>query len=100
MAHISDTQGMATGMMKEMMGPGKMNSKMMKAMMGPGEIMGSGTGREATRGTAKIVVVAIGSGAKQSFFGKLIQNPVVLIGAGIVAGYLIHKYRKEIISEK
>lgn len=29
---------------------------------------------------------------------KLVKNPVVVFSLGIAAGFLIHKYRKEIIS--
>ncbi len=88
MAHINNKQGMAAGMMKEMMGPGKMSPEMMKGMMGPG------MAREA----AKVVVIS--TGPRHSFFGRLIRNPVVLIGLGIATGYLIHKYRKDIVSSQ
>jgi len=30
--------------------------------------------------------------------GKLIQNPFVLFGLGFAAGFMVHKYRKEIIA--
>lgn len=88
MAHINNKQGMAAGMMKEMMGRGNMSPDMMKGMMGPG------MGKEA----AKIVVVSTGS--SHGFFGRLIRNPAVLIGLGIATGYLIHKYRKDIVSSQ
>jgi hypothetical protein len=29
---------------------------------------------------------------------KLVKNPVVVFGLGVVTGYLVYKYRKEIIS--
>ncbi len=29
--------------------------------------------------------------------GVLLRNPLLLIGAGLVAGYLVHKYEKEIV---
>lgn len=29
--------------------------------------------------------------------GVLLRNPLLMIGAGLVAGYLIHKYEKEIV---
>lgn len=92
---------MESGMMKEMMGPGDMmGSEMMQGMMGPGGMMGHGMGKEAAKGTVKVVVATAGRQARHGFFGRLVRNPVVLLGTGIVAGYLIHKYRKEILTEK
>ena len=29
---------------------------------------------------------------------KLVKNPIFLVGVGVVAGYCVHKYRKEIIA--
>jgi hypothetical protein len=33
-----------------------------------------------------------------SVLGKVLKHPLVLLGVGFAVGYLIHKYRKEIIS--
>lgn len=94
MAHLNNKQGMAVGMMKEMMGPGKIGPGMMSPEMMK-NMMGSGMGRE----TANVIVVTAGTGSSHGFLARLIRNPAVLIGLGIATGYLIHKYRKEIVSD-
>lgn len=35
----------------------------------------------------------------RTLVGRLARNPAVLFGLGFVAGYLAHKYRKQIIAE-
>ena len=60
--------------------------------------MGSGMGREVARGTTKIVVISGSSKAGNRVIGKLVRHPLIIIGLGFAAGYLIHKYRNEIIS--
>lgn len=32
------------------------------------------------------------------FMSKIVKNPVVVFGLGVVAGYMVYKYRKEIIA--
>lgn len=44
-------------------------------------------------GVVVTTIVETGKGA----VGMLAKNPLVVLGAGIVAGYFAHKYRKEII---
>jgi hypothetical protein len=41
--------------------------------------------------------VTASSNTGKSIIRKLAKNPWVLFGAGLAVGYLIHKYRKEII---
>jgi hypothetical protein len=43
-----------------------------------------------------IVSATLGVGGK--VMSKLVKNPVVAFGMGVVAGYFVYKYRKEIIS--
>ena len=115
MAHIHNKPGAAPHMMgmgSEMMkmGPGMMD--MSKGMMGPGAMaMGSEMmkmpmsmmqmgGGATARKTAKVVVATGSNHAGRGFIGRLIRNPVVILGLGIAAGVVIYKYRNEIISKK
>ncbi len=43
---------------------------------------------------------AMSTGAKSEglIINKIAKHPLLILGAGIVAGYLAHKYRKEIIN--
>ena len=43
-----------------------------------------------------MVSATVHSGGK--FMSKVVKHPAVVFGLGMVAGYLIYKYRKEIIS--
>ncbi|MCC7311994.1 MAG: hypothetical protein IT510_12195 [Sulfuritalea sp.] len=44
------------------------------------------------------VLAATGFAAGRGLLGGvLLRNPLLLIGAGLVAGYLVHKYEKEIV---
>ncbi|MDD5274723.1 MAG: hypothetical protein PHR16_01420 [Methylovulum sp.] len=45
-------------------------------------------------GVAATVIVQTGGG----IINTLAKNPLVTFGAGIIAGYFTHKYRKEIIA--
>lgn len=45
-------------------------------------------------GVAATVIVQTGGGIIKT----LSKNPLVTFGAGVIAGYLTHKYRKEIIA--
>lgn len=102
MAHITNKQGVASSMMK--MSPEMMEGMMGSEMMGMGSdmmkgMMGSGMGNRAARETAKVVIVTGGSRARQGILGRLIRNPLVLVGLGFAAGYMIYEYRKDIVSE-
>jgi hypothetical protein len=50
--------------------------------------------KQILKGT--IVSSTLGVGGK--VMSKLVRNPVVVFGLGVVAGYFVYKYRKEIIS--
>lgn len=44
------------------------------------------------------VMAATGYAAGRGLLGGiLLRNPLLLFGAGLVAGYLVHKYEKEIV---
>ena len=40
--------------------------------------------------------VTVHSGGK--LMGKVVKHPAIIFGLGVVAGYFVYKYRKEIIS--
>jgi hypothetical protein len=68
--------------------------KQMPHMMGSG--MGSMVGNPLTHGA---MLASAGFAAGRGLIGaSLLRNPFVLVGAGLVAGYLIHKYEKEIVA--
>jgi hypothetical protein len=74
------------------------------AGMGMGGMVGSGMGMGTmmspgaiTSGVATGAVVTASSAAGRSLFGRLLTHPLVVFGAGLAIGYLIHKYREEII---
>lgn len=111
--------------MKQMMGSGMggMMGSGMGGMMGPmmeqggmGEMMGSGMGmmgpmmqrgsdmaammgsRAVTAGVATgAAVTASSTAAGHSLLRRIVTHPLVLFGAGLAVGYLIHKYREEIL---
>lgn len=69
--------------------------KQMPHMMG-GSPMGSMVGNPLAHGA---MLASAGFAAGRGLIGaSLLRNPFVLVGAGIVAGYLIHKYEKEIVA--
>lgn len=47
---------------------------------------------------AKGTIVSATLGLGGNMVGKLVKNPVVVFGLGVVAGYFTYKYRKQIIS--
>ncbi|MEQ1635631.1 MAG: hypothetical protein ABL903_02995 [Methylococcales bacterium] len=51
--------------------------------------------KQIVKGT--IVSATLGVGGK--VMSKLVKYPVVVFGMGVVAGYFVYKYRKEIISK-
>jgi hypothetical protein len=68
--------------------------KRMPHMMGQG--MSGGMGNPLTHGA---MLASAGFAAGRGLVGfSLLRNPFVLVGAGLVAGYLIHKYEKEIVA--
>lgn len=46
------------------------------------------------KGTIMSTTLGLGG----NIMSKLVKNPIVVFGAGVVAGYFVYKYRKEIIS--
>ncbi|MCK6396567.1 MAG: hypothetical protein L6Q67_23145, partial [Zoogloea sp.] len=58
-------------------------------------MMGGMMGSPMTQGA---MMAATGFAAGRGLLGGvLLRNPLLLIGAGLVAGYLVHKYEKEIV---
>jgi len=51
-------------------------------------------GKQIAKGS--MVSASVGSGGK--IIGKFAKHPVLVFGLGVVAGYMIYKYRKEIVS--
>lgn len=65
----------------------------MPGMMGG--MMGSMMGNPVAHGA---MMAATGFAAGRSLVGAaLLRNPLVLLAGGIAAGYLLHKYEKEIV---
>ena len=90
MAHIHGKEAMKGGM--EMMNDMEMmkGMGMMKGMNHAAEAVG----KHVTKGT--VASAAVSSGGK--LMSKAAKHPVLVFGAGLVAGVLIYKYRKKIIS--
>ena len=51
-------------------------------------------GKEIMKGSLASVTVHKGA----NLMSKLLKNPIVVFSAGVVAGVLVYKYRKEIIA--
>jgi hypothetical protein len=90
---------MGDGMMDSMMGP------MMRGMMGGG-MAAEGMNMASTAPRARMLARAMEVGTVASVasalpqtspLAQLLRNPYLVVGLGIVTGYLIHKYRNEII---
>lgn len=45
----------------------------------------------------KLSIVSTGTYLSTKLFLRLVKNPVILFGSGLVAGYYVHKNRKQII---
>ena len=102
-AEAGAAKAMETGMKGMMMGEG------MSGMMGGGMpgMMGAGAVKAApaavsfhnvAKGAATTgVAVTAASRTGKSLVGRLVRNPWVLFGLGITVGYMVHKYRKNII---
>jgi hypothetical protein len=52
------------------------------------------TGKQVLTGTLATATVSMG----EKLMVKAAKHPVLVFGLGIVAGYLVYKYRKEIIA--
>lgn len=97
-AAMKHMMGSGTGMMGSNMG-----GMMMGGAMGPMMEHGSGMGammssRAVTAGVATgAAVTASSAAAGHSVLRRIIMHPLVLFGAGLAVGYLIHKYREDIL---
>lgn len=80
--------GMGSGQMGGM-GSGQMMANM-PMMAECAEMMG--------KSAVAAGVAASASSTGRSFVHRLLRNPWVLFGVGVAAGFLVHKYRKEIIA--
>ena len=89
-------------MMEHGAGMGGMMGSEMGGMMEHGAGMGMGTmmlPRAMTAGAATGAAVTAASATGRSLLGRIVTHPLVLFGAGVALGYLIHKYREEIIQK-
>jgi len=85
-----------TGMgMGNMMGSGS-GGAMMGSGMGTGAMMNPGA---MTAGVATGAAMTATSATGRSLLRRIVTHPLVLFGAGVAIGYLIHKYREEIIQK-
>lgn len=112
-AQMKTADAMRGGMMGPMMMGNMMGDGMMDSMMGPmmGGMMSGGMATEGmnlaraapkARMLAKAVevgtVASVASALpRTSPLSQLLRNPYLVVGLGIVTGYLIHKYRNDII---
>jgi hypothetical protein len=64
-----------------------------KSMMKMSNVKES-VGKEIVKGS--MASVTVHTGAK--LMSKLVKNPIVVFGAGVAAGVLVYKYRKQIIA--
>ncbi len=56
-----------------------------------------GEGHSVAKMATGVMAASAGKQASRGLMSKLSRHPWALIGIGAVAGYMIHKYRKEII---
>lgn len=72
-----------------------MSEEMMKQMP---HMMGNGMSMMGHPLTQGAMMAATGFAAGRGLLGgSLLRNPLLLLGAGLAAGYLLHKYEKEIV---
>lgn len=69
---------------------GKMMGSAMDGMKGMGAM---------TAGVATGTAMTVASASQHSLLRRIVTHPLVLFGAGLAIGYLIHKYREEIIAK-
>lgn len=75
----------------------EMCEEMMKAAQdgAAGTAHGSSMATQMAKGAGMAMV---GYQAGRGLLGSLARHPLVLLSTGIAAGYLVHKYRKEIVA--
>jgi hypothetical protein len=72
-----------------------MNEEMMRQMP---HMMGNGMSMMGHPLAQGAMMAATGFAAGRGLLGGgLLRNPLLLLGAGLAAGYLLHKYEKEIV---
>lgn len=104
-AEAGAAKAMETGMKGMMMGEGMsgMMGEGMAGMMGAGAVKAAPAAaavsfHNVAKGAATTgVAVTAASRTGKSLVGRLVRNPWVLFGLGITVGYMVHKYRKNII---
>jgi hypothetical protein len=77
-------------------GPGAMGSMMGEAM--PTAHRMAGMSAEVAKGAAVTGAAVAATRTSGGFMSTLSKHPILVFGLGLAAGYLIHKYRKEIIA--
>ena len=95
MAHVHDAAKAAKTLTEHGMMGG-----MMAAGMGSGHLPAASghLGNLAKGAAATGTLVAVSShNTRQGVVKTLLRNPLVMFGLGLAAGFLIHKYRREII---
>lgn len=102
MAHenMAEAAGkMAKPSPESMMGMGSMMEGMGEMMEMCPMMMGEmGNPANPTKPAAAIAVITAPANPGKSLVKRLARNPWVWFGLGVVAGILIHRYRKEIIA--
>ena len=71
-----------------------MGSKTVKQIQHTAKHSGDSMSKEIFKGSIASAVVYSGS----KIMSVAVKNPVVVFGLGLVSGFLIHKYRKDIIA--
>lgn len=71
-----------------------MGSKAVKQVHNAAKHSGDSMSKEIFKGSIASAVVYSGS----KIMSIAVKNPVVVFGLGLASGFLIHKYRKEIIA--
>ena len=90
MAHLNSNTNLVPRMMGMHSNMMKMSPEMMQSMMP------SGTGKNTVQGATKVLIVTKGAANfRHTLLGSIIRHPYTLIGLGLVAGYLMHKYREQ-----
>ncbi len=88
---------MMSGGMGSMMGGGM--GSMMNMGKGMAEVMKPALGNPGVaRGVAAGAIASAGAAGVSGTVRQIIRHPLFLFGLGVTVGYLVHKYRKEIIS--
>ncbi|MCD2450600.1 hypothetical protein GO003_009380 [Methylicorpusculum oleiharenae] len=71
--------------------------KMSSSMMADMGKMGLSVKQPMAHGVSKSIAAGTAAAAGKSTLKKVLTHPVTLIGIGFALGYLVYKYRKDII---